>query len=128
MNQNAIVLLVEDDTLLAESLGEKFKTEGFELLLAKSGEEGIAMAKSATPDIIVTDVTLPGMDGIEMAHEIRKEPITSAVPVIILSNNDDAANIAKAVAEDLTTYLIKSDHGLDSIIAVVKKTLAGAAQ
>ncbi len=124
MNPSPKVLLVEDDTLLAESLGERLRTEGFTLAVAKSAEEAIDIVADTVPDLIVTDVILPGMDGIAMIAKIHGNPETSQVPVIILSNNDDAATLAEAVAQNLTTYLIKSDHGLDSIIAEVKKALA----
>lgn len=120
------VLLVEDDSLLSESLSEHLSEAGFMVTVAKTAEEGVAAMMKAVPDIVVTDVTLPGMDGITFATAVRNNPSYKDIPIIILTNNDDNENLARAMILGVTTYILKADHSLSAIVDTVKEKIGGS--
>jgi two-component system alkaline phosphatase synthesis response regulator PhoP len=77
------VLIVEDDDSMAVALKDGFEYEGFEVMLARDGEEGLRLARSGRPDLLVLDVMLPKMNGLDVCREIRKEG--GALPIIMLT-------------------------------------------
>ena len=86
------ILLVDDDLAILRLLEVNFRMEGFDVDSAGHGEEALAAASNATPDVVVLDLMMPGMDGREIYERLREAPETSEVPVIFLSarGRDDA--------------------------------------
>jgi len=117
------VLVVEDDTALCYALREKLSGDGFDVLIAKDGEEGLKMAIDEKPDIILLDVIMPKMDGIEMLKRLREDEWGETVPVLVLSNDDDPEHIKDTLKGNASDYLIKSDWTLEDIVKKVKKKL-----
>jgi len=114
---------VEDDTPLRNILVQKLSDEGFNILQAKDGEQGLAMAKEKEPDLILLDILLPKMDGITMLKNLRSDGWAKATPVIILTNVDNPTTVADAVENDMLGYLIKSDWKIEDVVKVVKEKL-----
>jgi DNA-binding response OmpR family regulator len=83
------VLLVEDDLGILEMYELKLTLDGYRVVTAADGDEGIALARAVKPDIIFLDVRLPKKDGFEVLTELRADPTTADIPVIILSNYGD---------------------------------------
>jgi YesN/AraC family two-component response regulator len=84
------ILLVEDDALTSEQLGELLQEGSRQVLRAVNAEQGLRMYKETRPDIVITDILMPGMNGLEMAREIRK--LDPSVPIIVItaySETDD---------------------------------------
>ena len=81
------ILIIEDDADIAESLDYNFKREGFRTVLAESGEKGhrLAMDKNAPPNLIILDLMLPGMNGMELCRKLRREPSTEKIPIVMLT-------------------------------------------
>lgn len=117
------ILIVEDETSLANILEEKFREEGFDVLVAKNGIEGLNHARKKKPDLILLDIIMPHMDGFSMLRELRSNGDRQDIPVILLTNLGDANYITEAVDEGASGYLIKTDWSLDDIVAKVKKRL-----
>jgi DNA-binding response OmpR family regulator len=86
------ILLVDDDPAILRLLEVNFRMEGFVCDIAGHGEEALAAVSNATPDVVILDLMMPGMDGREIFDHLRAEPSTAAVPVIFLSarGRDDA--------------------------------------
>jgi DNA-binding response OmpR family regulator len=86
------ILLVDDDIAILRLLEVNFRMEGFDVDSAGHGEEALAAASNATPDVVILDLMMPGMDGREIYDRLRAEPATAEVPVIFLSarGRDDA--------------------------------------
>lgn len=123
-----IVEIVEDETILRHTLKEKFEKEDFEALTANDGEEGLKIALAQHPDLILLDILLPKMDGFDMLRKVREDDWGKNVPVIVLTNVDDANRVAEGLKIDFAgsyDYLVKSDHTLDEIIGKVKDRLHG---
>lgn len=98
---NGTVLVVDDDPVIVNLLQVNFEIEGYEVLAATGGEAGLAQARSGHPDVIVLDVMMPGLDGIEVARRLRGDPQTKIIPIIFLS--------AKAQADDIALGLTLAD-------------------
>lgn len=118
---NKKVLIVEDDEDFAFILEKKFTTEGFSVVTAKNGEEGVETATKEKPDLIISDMLMPRMDGITMAKKIRETDKT--VPVIFLTNIKDEAHTSQIKASDNFGYLIKADTRIDEIVSKSKEKL-----
>jgi DNA-binding response OmpR family regulator len=118
------VLIVEDESALLLILVEKFRREGFLVLPARDGIEGLACALKDKPDIVVLDIIMPSMDGLTMLKKLRESKWGNGVPVLILSNLSDPEQINEATGRGKVEYLVKSNWGLDDVVQKVKDTLA----
>lgn len=114
------ILIVEDEFKMQKALSDKIKRVGWQFALAGNGEEGLRMAESVKPDLILLDVIMPVMDGITMLKKLRK---TSKVPVIILTNLYDEEKIFESMKMGNYDYLVKSNYSLDDIVKRIKKAL-----
>ncbi|XOU94290.1 MAG: response regulator [Candidatus Kerfeldbacteria bacterium] len=121
MNNIPKVLLVEDDLSLMKIYSNKLKISGFDVLLATTGDEGLRKAQVDQPNIVLLDLILPGMDGFLVLEEIKKDPLTENIPVVILSNLGQPADIERGKRLGAIDYLVKSDVSLLDLVAKVKK-------
>jgi len=115
------ILIVEDDLPLLGSLKDEFKGQGFKVLTAQDGMEGLEMVKKERPDLVLIDILLPKLDGISMAREINKLKFGTAM--IFLTNLSDAEHISDAVAVGMVDYLVKSDWSINDVVARAKQKL-----
>jgi two-component system cell cycle response regulator DivK len=83
--QHALILIIDDNELNLELLGSIFENERYTVLTSISGKEGIRMARQHQPDIVIMDLAMPDMDGIEATQAIKRDPITADIPVIACS-------------------------------------------
>lgn len=86
------VLIVEDEPDLGELLRELLELQGYRALLAYDGVEGVALAVAERPDVVVTDVMMPRMDGLELIERLRRNPDSRTTPVIVMSAFDDVGH------------------------------------
>ncbi len=117
------ILYVEDNDDNVYVLKRWFSMVGFELIVASDGEQGVAMAAHALPDLILMDQSLPGIDGWEAARRIKASPVTRHVPVIALTANAMSGDREKALAagcDDFDTKPIDIERLLEKIRAHVK--------
>lgn len=119
--QNRKILIAEDDKSLLSALQQKFKKQGFSVVTALDGEEGVIIAEKEKPDLLLLDIKMPKIDGITMARKLKEVGIN--VPIIFLTNLDDVKHISDAIEVSKSDYLIKSDWDLDDIVKKVKEKL-----
>lgn len=117
------ILIIEDELSLMMALHEKFKTEGFEVIEAKNGEEGLKMATKKTPDLILLDLIMPVMDGITMLKKLRLTEEGKDLPVIILTNLSDDRAVSESLESGVSDYLVKTNWHLDDVVKKVKVKL-----
>lgn len=122
---NQKILIVDDDRDLREALQTGFSNAGFATITAGDGASGLKTALAEKPDLILLDITMPIMNGHEMLHELRKDTWGKDVPVILLTNSDDPANITRGFGLKGDAYFIKSNLSLESIIKKVKQHFVG---
>lgn len=103
--KNFKVLIVEDEEKISKLLRDAIKEYFYNVNVAKNGQEGIEKYKQYKPDIIITDIMMPIMDGLEMAIEIKK--INEELPIIVLSAFSDKEKLLKAIDIGITKYFIK---------------------
>jgi len=115
------ILIVEDDKAFLWILKQAFDEAGFNVVFGQDGQEGVKMAQTEHPDLILLDILMPRMNGIETAKEIKKMGITT--PIIFLTNVSDLKQMSKAVEVTSSDYIIKSDVPIDKIVSRVKEKL-----
>lgn len=117
------ILIVEDEPTLFEALEVKLKEEGFEILMARDGQEGLEMSLRLKPDLLLVDILMPIMDGITMINKVREDDWGKTVPIIILTNFSDEEKQRQAKAVEVEDYLVKSDWRLTDVVDRVKAKL-----
>jgi len=118
------LLWVEDDKLIGSILEKKLVAAGFDIVLTKTGEEALAHLKETIPNLIMLDLTLPGMDGFEILQKIHVDPRLKQVPVMILSNLSKSGDFEKAKMLGATKYVVKASSSLDQIVNDVRELAA----
>ncbi len=112
------VLIVEDNELNRDMLSRRLTRRGFEVLLARDGAEGIAMATDSVPDIVLMDMSLPVLDGWEATRRLKGAPATSGIPIIALTAHAMTGDEAKARAagcDDFDTKPVDLERLLEKI-------------
>ncbi len=117
------ILLVEDDQMLREMYQTKFKSEGYEVVTADNGGDGLSKALTDLPDIIMLDIILPMLDGFAVLEKIKANETTKHIIVILLTNlgtDEDRARGEKLGAVD---YLVKANMTPEQVSKTIKKYL-----
>lgn len=118
------ILIVEDEAFLRDAMMRRFSEEPqFRMLQAADGEAGLAVALKERPDLILLDLLLPKMDGIEVLKRLRADPWGRDVAIIILTNVSGAEKVREAVEGKVFDYLVKADWKLDDVVRRVKEKL-----
>ncbi|MBM4400864.1 MAG: response regulator, partial [Crenarchaeota archaeon] len=102
------VLIVEDDNFVAEVYSTKLLEMGHNVRVAQNGQEGLSLLEQAKPDLILLDIIMPIMGGIEMLEELRKRDEWKEIPIILLTNVGEKESIQKVRNLGVQDYLIKS--------------------
>jgi len=98
------ILIVEDNEMNLDMLSRRLLRKGFEIITAGDGAQGVAMARSETPDLILMDMSLPVIDGWEATRQIKASPDTQAIPVIALTAHAMAGDREKALEAGCDEY------------------------
>lgn len=115
------VLLIEDDLSLLKIYSNKLRISGFDVSMATTGDEGLRKVQAEKPSIVLLDLILPGQDGFMVLEEIKKNPQTRKIPVIILSNLGQPDDIKRGQELGAADYLVKSNVSLVDLVGKVKK-------
>src|SRR3989344_199117 len=122
-NKKQIILIVEDELPLLNAYADRFMEEGFVVLKASNGQEGLDLAIKEKPDLILLDILMPVMDGLTMMQKLRENNAWGkTVPIILLTNlSADEKKIKQIVSENSPAYyLVKLDWSLSAIIEKAK--------
>ena len=117
------ILFVEDEPSLQKAISEVLIQEGFEVLSASDGEEGLKATKEEKPDLILLDLILPKKDGFEVLKELKADEKLKDIPVIVLTNLEGVGDVEKAIELGATTYLVKANYKLDDVVTKIKDFL-----
>jgi len=120
------ILVVEDDKFLRQILVTKIKKEGYSVIEAVTGEEGVAKVVEEKPHIVMLDLVLPGIGGFDVLAKIKGDRATSDIPVIILSNLGSREDIDRAMSLGAREFMVKAHHSPQEIIEHIQKTLEEA--
>ena len=118
------ILIVEDDSALLEMYKIKFQESGFELLTASDGETGLNLAKQEKPHLVLLDIMMPKMDGFAVLGEIKKDPTTKDVIVLMLSNLGQKSDIEKGQQLGAADYIVKASMTPSQVFEKVQEYLS----
>jgi DNA-binding response OmpR family regulator len=121
----AKILIVEDETTLAETLAENLSEEGYEVLTADNGETGLALIRSELPDLIVLDIMLPVLDGLSVCRIVRKDSTTLHIPIIMLTARGTEVDKIVGLESGADDYITKP-FGLGEFLARVRAVMRRA--
>lgn len=114
------ILIVEDDAILLEMYKDKFINEGFQVITATNGKEGLEKTLEQKPNIILLDIMMPVMNGKQMLRKVREFPQFKRLPVIILTNAGEVENIRETKRyDDACDFLIKSNVSVEEVVKKV---------
>ena len=118
------ILFIEDEPTLQKAIGQFLEGEGYQIKSALDGELGLELAKKEKPDLILLDIILPKKDGFKVLKALREDEATKEIPVVILTNLENDADVEKALSLGATTYLVKANYKLEEITNKIKEILS----
>lgn len=122
----AKILLVEDDPLMVRMYQRKLANDGFEVDVGVNGEEGLVKIRSFQPDLVLLDIMMPKLNGLQVLERMKADPTVASTPVIILTNlGGSQEDIERGLELGAVAYLVKSAYRPDEVVSKVKEILSG---
>lgn len=119
------VLIVEDDPLMSRMYQKIFAFEKYEVEMAGDGEEALIKVEAFGPTIILLDVMMPKMNGLQVLERLKANPTTKAIPVVMLTNLAGQQDAETALSKGAVKYIVKSEHEPKEIADMVNEIVAG---
>lgn len=120
-----LILLVEDDRFLRRAAEASLRQRGFTVLTAVDGEEALRVARAELPDLILLDLLVPKIPGVEVLRTLKAEEGTRAIPVLVLSNSSREQDIQEVKDLGAAGYWVKADMSLQQLCDRVTQVLEG---
>lgn len=117
------ILVIEDDALLIEEMKQEFRKHNFSVAFAEDGETGLAKVFQWKPNLILLDIVVPKVNGMEFLQKLSEDPWAKNLPVIVLTNMTDSTNMAQVLELGKYDYLVKADWSLSDLIAKINEKL-----
>jgi len=122
-NSKINILIVEDDVFLANIYKTKFTMEGFNIIAADNGEQGLKEALKKKPQLILLDILLPKTDGFTVLNKLKAEATVKDIPVILLTNLGQKDDVEKGLEMGAVDYLIKAHFKPSEVVEKVREVL-----
>jgi DNA-binding NarL/FixJ family response regulator len=116
------LLVVDDEPNLLRAVAACLCAEGFDVVTARSGAEALVRVAESVPDLVVSDIRMPGMDGYQLARQLRSSPRTALTPVVFLTAKDETADRIEGFRTGVDAYLTKPFEP-DELVAVIRNIL-----
>lgn len=123
MDKKLKILVVEDEEILLTALSEELRQEGFDVVGAKDGVDGLEKAAAEQPDLMLLDLVMPRLDGISTLKKMKEQDETKNIPVVILTNLSDYDKISDALSMGAMDYLVKANYRLEELVTKIKTVL-----
>lgn len=123
MSDGKKILIVEDDSFIRDIYQVKFNQEGFDVTTAENGLEAIKKLEKDTPDVILLDVIMPYMDGMEVLRKIKSSNDWKDIPIIMLTNISEKEKVNEGMKQGVSDYLIKSHFTPSEVVQKVNVLL-----
>jgi len=117
------ILIVDDEEILRKIYSDRLSFEGFAVETAGDGEEALVKIKAAPPNLVLLDILMPKLNGLQVLEQLNTDPNLKKIPVIVLSNVANDENIKKALALGAKDYLLKTNFSPNEIINKIKTLL-----
>jgi DNA-binding response OmpR family regulator len=112
---SATILVVDDDPVILQLLQVNFEMEGFNVITAADGQQGVDRTRTDRPDVVVSDVMMPKMSGIELVAQLKGDPDTCAIPILLLTAKAQQADIGAGMDAGADDYVTKPFEPLDLV-------------
>ncbi len=119
----ARVLIVEDDRFLRRAHEVGLRQGGFTVLTAADGEEGLRVARTEHPDVVLLDLVMPKLQGFEVLRLLKADPVTAAIRVVILSSLSGERDVQAALEHGAVSYLLKTNLSVQALVGKVQEAL-----
>ena len=116
------LLVVDDDPSLLLAVSETLRAEGYEVVTARRASEAMVQVAESLPDLLISDIRMPGMDGYALARNLRSNPRTRLIPIVFLTAKDDLADRITGFRTGVDAYITKPFES-EELIAIVKNIL-----
>lgn len=127
-SKKGTVLIIEDEPALADIYATKLQAEGYDIIMAMDGVEGLNTAVNSMPSVILLDIVLPIKNGYDVLRDLKMNPKTTDIPVIILSNLGQSYEVKRGLDLGAVAFLTKANLLPSQVVNEVNKALAGARQ
>ena len=117
------LLVVDDEPNLLRAVAACLRAEGFDVVTARGGSEALVRVAETVPDLVVSDIRMPGMDGYQFARQLRSSPRTALTPVVFLTAKDETADRVEGFRAGVDAYLVKPFEP-DELVAVIRSILS----
>jgi len=117
------ILIIEDETIMLDLLRRKLTSEGYEVSSAKDGEEGLSKMKEGGVDLVLLDIIMPRMGGLEVMEKMQEDNELKKIPVIVISNSGQPVEIDKARRLGARDWLVKTEFDPQAVIEKVTKQI-----
>src|SRR3989338_8014685 len=121
----AKILIVEDDPLMSRMYQKIFTLEGYEVEIATDGVEGLEKSRSSKPTLVLLDIMMPKMNGLQVLEKFKVDPETKKIPVVILTNLAGSRDAENAMLKGAVKYIVKSEYEPKQIVTMIKEILSG---
>ena len=121
----AKILIIEDDRYISKMYQLKLSLDGFDVQVADNGKIGLEKVKDFHPDIILTDILMPEIDGFEVIKQIKADADLKTIPILIMSNLGQEDHIQKGLELGALGYIVKSQYTPSKVVEKIKEILAG---
>ncbi len=120
------IILVEDEEIILNLLQRKLTLEGYDVLIAKDGEDGLKKMREEKPDLVLLDIIMPKKGGFEVMEEMQKDNTLKEIPIIVISNSGQPVEIDRAQKLGAKDWLIKTEFDPQEVIEKVKKQFSAS--
>lgn len=117
------LLIIEDDPYVVDIYRKTFSQQNFEMDVATDGEEGILKTKEFKPNLILLDIMIPKLNGLEVLEKIKADPQTREIPVFVLTNLGDEQYVKQCIAMGAEGFMIKANFSLDQLVKEVNQKI-----
>ncbi len=117
------ILIIEDEEVLLKLLEQKLTKEGYQVEIARNGQEGMGKIRQSKPDLILLDIVMPKMGGFEVMEEINQDQNLKGIPIVIISNSGQPVELSRAKELGVKDWLVKTDFEPEEVIEKVKKQI-----
>lgn len=117
------ILIIEDDRYISKMYQLKLSLEGYEVVVAENGKQGVDKVKEFAPDIILLDILMPELDGFQVLNIVKGEDESKKIPVLIMSNLGQEDHIQKGMEMGAIGYIVKSQFTPSKVVEKIKEVL-----
>ncbi len=117
------ILIIEDEEIMLDLIRRKMTSEGYEVIVARDGEEGLRMIKDGQPDLVLLDLVMPKRNGFSVLEEVQKDEELRKIPIVIVSNSGHPVELSRARKLGARDWLVKTEFDPRELVEKVKGQL-----